>query len=189
MSLVSRIGNKFISPSISYGGSCFPKDISSLIYTMNEQGYNPKMLNAIKDINESQKNNFLNRILNKFNNNISGRVFAMWGLSFKPSTDDVRCSAAIRIATELICKNAKIKAYDPKASTNIDGLKMLYDKYDVLIDADALIITTDWDEFANADLGKIKKHLSTPIIFDGRNLFNHTKMNKDGFEYYQIGVK
>ena len=188
----NRIGYKFIYAGCGYGGSCFPKDVRGLINTSIENGYIPKILSMVDEVNEIQKSLLVEKIISRFGNDLSNFTFAIWGLSFKPQTDDVRSAPSIVIIDKLLKRGAKIKAYDPKAmdsfkkeldSINISFLKS---KYDALDDADALILITEWKEFRSLDLDELSKRLNQKIIFDGRNIYSK-RIEKQGFELYQIG--
>lgn len=191
----SRIGYSFIYPGCGYGGSCFPKDVQALIKTSHDFGYEPQVLQAVEDVNHRQKHVIAKKVLQRFGDDLTGRVFAVWGLSFKPDTDDMRESAAITIIHDLVSHGAKIVAYDPKA---VNEAKVCYlkdvevdyveSKYDAVKDADALILVTEWKEFRQPDFGEIKKLLRQPVIFDGRNQYDAKRLEKKGIEYYQIGV-
>lgn len=194
ISLDHRIGSYFINPGCGYGGSCFPKDVKALIRTSLNNGYNPKILLSVEETNDKQKKILVNKIINKFGSNLNGKTFAIWGLSFKPETDDMRESPAIQIINSLIEKGAMVKCYDPKA---MEVAKNFYFKKNNSITycknaieasegSDAIIIITDWNEFKNVDFNYIKSIVKSPIVFDGRNIF---KDGIKGFEYYQIGVK
>ena len=193
----SRIGYAFIYAGCGYGGSCFPKDVQALIRTAKEYGYEPKILEAVEDVNYRQKRVIVDKVVKRFGEDLNGKTFAVWGLSFKPETDDMREATSIVVIEELTKRGAKIKAYDPKA---IDEAKNFYlkdnrdvsyfdSKYTTLKDADAVILLTEWKEFRSPDFEEIKKRLNSPIIFDGRNQYNKYRLLKNGFEYYQIGVK
>jgi UDPglucose 6-dehydrogenase len=188
----SRIGNKFLFPGLGYGGSCFPKDIKALIRIGESLGCDMSIIKSVDNRNKMQRTNFLNKLFNHFNNDISGKTFAIWGLSFKPKTDDMREAPSINIINALLNANAKVKAYDPKAIENckkIFGNKITYCKnpYDVFINADAMLLLTEWNEFRRPDFDKIKDLMKDYVIFDGRNLYNDTKLKEKGFTYYQIG--
>ena len=192
----SRIGYSFIYPGCGYGGSCFPKDVQALAKTAKDYGYEPKILDAVEAVNYAQKLVISTKVINHFGTDLKGKKFAVWGLAFKPETDDMREASSITIINELTALGAKIVAYDPKsrheAETHYlkDNNNVTYEesKYDVLNDADALILVTEWQEFRSPDFDEVKKLLKTPIFFDGRNQFNKKRMNEIGFEYYQIGV-
>lgn len=192
----TRIGYSFIYAGCGYGGSCFPKDVQALIRTSHAYGYEPQMLQAVEDVNRRQKQVIPAKVVKRFGEDLSGKTFAVWGLSFKPDTDDMRESAAITIINELTQRGAKVTAYDPKAvreakecylkdNPNIDYVDS---KYDALNDADALILITEWKEFRQPDFIEIAKRLHNPVIFDGRNQYDKKKLKKMGMEYYQIGV-
>jgi UDPglucose 6-dehydrogenase len=188
----TRIGKRFLFPGIGYGGSCFPKDVNALIKTSQDYNSPMKILKVVDEVNKSQKLVIVNKILNHFKNNISGKKFAIWGLSFKPNTDDMREAPSIVIIKELVKLGAKISAYDPAAINNArfylnDILDYASDQYDALKEADALLILTEWNEFRNPDFDLIAKLLKSKIIFDGRNVFEPDKMRELGFRYISIG--
>ena len=190
----SRIGTKFLYPGIGYGGSCFPKDVKALIKTAAENNISCNIIKAADETNKNQRNIFVNKILKKYNNDISGKTFAVWGLSFKPKTNDMREAPSITIINELLNHDAKIVAYDPKAfdaAKRIWGDKITYanSSYESLTGADALLLLTEWNEFRNPDFDLIKKNLKFPVVFDGRNQYDVDFMKKSGFEYYSIGRK
>ncbi len=191
----SRIGYSFIYPGIGYGGSCFPKDVKALEKIALDAGVEPKIVKAVEEVNKEQRVYFLNKILNRFKD-IKGKRFAIWGLSFKPETDDMREAPSITIINELIKRGAKIRAYDPQAMEMaknfwLKDLDVEYfdNKYDTLNNSDAMILVTEWKEFRSPDFFEMKKRLKSPIIFDGRNQYNKDKLKELGFEYYQVGVK
>ncbi|MDP3112732.1 MAG: UDP-glucose/GDP-mannose dehydrogenase family protein [Thermodesulfovibrionales bacterium] len=192
----SRIGYSFIYPGCGYGGSCFPKDVRALERLAIENGYAPRMLKAIQEVNDSQKLVLAEKVIKRFGQDLSKYTFAVWGLSFKPETDDTREASSITIIAELTKHGAKIKAYDPKAMgiaknyylKNYKNIEYTDSKYTALTDADALILITEWKEFRSPDFDEIAKRLKNKIIFDGRNQYNKEKLNELGFEYYQIGV-
>ena len=192
----SRIGYSFIYPGCGYGGSCFPKDVQALIQTSNAHGYEPRILSAVEMVNEQQKLVLLEKIVRCFGEDLSGKRFAVWGLSFKPDTDDMRESPAITVIKELVKRKAVVTAYDPKA---VDMAKACYlkgvaevtyveNKYEALIDADALVLITEWKEFRQPDFEEVAKLLRRPLIFDGRNQYDKKRLDRYGIEYYQIGV-
>src|SRR5574344_183361 len=188
MSADTRIGTKFLYPGIGFGGSCFPKDIKALINMMNEKGINSEFISQIEKINLERQNSFVQKILTIFNNNIVGRTFGVWGLAFKPKTNDIREAHSIEIISQILNKGAKIVAYDPKAIENAEkifGNKISYaqSSYDALEDADAMILLTEWNEFRRPDFDKIKNKLKTPIIFDGSSQYNTDIFYNKGFEY------
>jgi UDPglucose 6-dehydrogenase len=192
----SRIGFSFIYAGCGYGGSCFPKDVQALIKTSKDFGYNPKILNAIEAVNNEQKMVLVNKIIDYFGNDLSDKVFAIWGLSFKPETDDMREASSIVIINELTKRGAIIKAYDPKAIKEAkdfylkDNKNIEYfdNKYDTLNNSDAMILVTEWKEFRSPNWLEMEKRLKNKIIFDGRNQYNKDKLNASGFKYFQIGV-
>ncbi|MGY8908682.1 MAG: UDP-glucose dehydrogenase family protein, partial [Flavobacteriales bacterium] len=190
-----RIGYSFIYPGAGYGGSCFPKDVKALKKIAQENGYNAKLIASVEDVNDAQKLVIANKIIKRFGEDLSGLTFGLWGLAFKPGTDDMREAPAIYVVKELVKRGAKIKAYDPKA---IGEAKEFYlkgignitygdAKYDVVKDSDALILLTEWKEFRSPDFEEIKNQLKFPVIFDGRNQYNAFNLEAQGFEYFQIG--
>lgn len=192
----SRIGYSFIYAGCGYGGSCFPKDVQALIRTSHQYGYEPKMLEAVEAVNDFQKQVIPGKIMDRFGQDLTGLHFAVWGLAFKPDTNDMRESAAITIINTLTAAGARITAYDPKAIEEAktcylkgnDKVSYVDSKYLALKDADALILITEWKEFRSPDMGEIKSQLKNPVVFDGRNQYDHRIMHKLGFEYYPIGV-
>ncbi len=187
-----RIGYDFIYAGCGYGGSCFPKDVKGLINTAITNGYEPKILANVDAVNENQKLVLVNKIVDRFGADLSGLTFSIWGLAFKPQTDDVRCAPSLIIASEIIKRGGKIKAYDPKATENFkqnfDSENITYknSKYDVLDGSDGLILITEWKEFRALDLDELARRMKQKIIFDGRNIYS-PKIREDGFELYQIG--
>ncbi len=192
----SRIGYSFIYPGCGYGGSCFPKDVQALAKTAKDYGYSPRILDAVEAVNYDQKKVMANKVIERFGEDLNGKTFAVWGLSFKPETDDMREASSITIISMLTKRGAKIKAYDPKARHEAESFYLkgnknvtyVDSKYTALSEADALILVTEWQEFRSPDFDEIKKRLKTAAFFDGRNQFNKDKMKKLGFEYFQIGV-
>ena len=192
----SRIGYSFIYPGCGYGGSCFPKDVQALAKTSKEFGYRPRILDAVELVNYDQKKVISTKVLKRFGENLEGKTFAIWGLAFKPETDDMREASSITIINTLTSKGANIVAYDPKARDEAeshylkDNKKVAYvdSKYEALKGADALILVTEWQEFRSPDFDEIAKLLKTKIFFDGRNQFKKERMQNLGFEYFQIGV-
>jgi UDPglucose 6-dehydrogenase len=191
----SRIGYNFIYPGAGYGGSCFPKDVKALHRIAEDHGYHAKLIASVEAVNDAQKLIIYDKIIHRFGENLSGKTFAMWGLSFKPGTDDVREAPSIYVIKALLAKGAKMNVYDPKA---IETAKQFYlkdfknityfeSKYQVLDNAEALILMTEWKEFRSPDFEEIKLKLKSPIIFDGRNQYNVFNLQEKGFEYYQIG--
>lgn len=193
----SRIGYSFIYPGCGYGGSCFPKDVEALIKTSKEYGYTAKILESVEEVNKHQKTVIAKKVVKRFGEDLTGKTFAVWGLAFKPETDDMRESSAITIIDELTKRGAKIKAYDPKAIEEAKicylkdnkNVEYVYSKYSALKQADALILVTEWKEFRSPDFEEISKRLNNKIIFDGRNQYDRSSLQKLGFEYYQIGVR
>lgn len=192
----SRIGYSFIYPGCGYGGSCFPKDVRALERLATENKYTAKMLRAVQEINESQKLVLVHKVIKKFGEDLSGHVFAVWGLSFKPETDDTREASSIAIIRELTKHGAKIKAYDPRAMDvakayylkDLKNVEYADSKYAALSGVDALLLVTEWKEFRSPDFDEMARRLKNKIIFDGRNQYNREKLNEIGFEYFQIGV-
>lgn len=190
----SRIGNKFIYPGIGYGGSCFPKDVKALIRTASENGYSMRILEAVEAVNKNQKLVLFNKLNNRFQGNLKGKIIAMWGLSFKPNTDDMREAPSLVLIDSILKAGGNVQAFDPvamKEARHIIGDKIVCcnNEYDTLVNADALLIVTEWTDFRSPNFDKIKALLNNPIIFDGRNIFDGKEMNKLGFEYYGIGTK
>jgi len=190
----TRIGYSFMYPGIGYGGTCFPKDINALIELSKEKGYVPELLSSVDSVNQEQKQLFLNKILNRFGEDLTAFTFAVWGLAFKPETDDMRVAPSIFIIKELVKRGAKIKAYDPKAMNKsktkyLKDVAVYYakDKYDAIQNTDGLILLTEWKEFRSPDFEEIKKQMKHPVIFDGRNQYRTFALEKMQFEYYQIG--
>jgi UDPglucose 6-dehydrogenase len=192
----SRIGYSFIYPGCGYGGSCFPKDVQALARTAKDFGYNPRILDAVEAVNNDQKYVMSNKVIKRFGENLEGKIFGVWGLSFKPETDDMREASSITIINELTSRGAKVVAYDPKARHEAEthylkgNTKVSYvdSKYEALKDADALILITEWQEFRSPDFDEMKKLLKNAVFFDGRNQFKKEKIEVMGFEYFQIGV-
>lgn len=189
-----RIGNKFIYPGIGYGGSCFPKDVKALIKTAKENGYNMQILNAVESVNEAQKSVLFNKIIRQFGKDLTGKTFAMWGLSFKPKTDDMREAPSLVLIEKILKAGGKVKAYDPVAikeakHTLHDTIEYAKDEYDALIDADALLVVTEWPEFRSPNFNVISKLLKSKIVFDGRNIFDLNEMKENGFIYHCIGIQ
>ena len=192
----SRIGYSFIYPGCGYGGSCFPKDVQALAKTAKDYGYKPELLDAVESVNKQQKHVIANKVIKQFGEDLSGKTFAVWGLAFKPGTDDMREASAITIINELTYRGAHIQAYDPKARHEAethylkgnDRVKYVDEKYQALENADALILVTEWLEFRSPDFELIKQKLKTNCFFDGRNQFDKERMLELGFNYTQIGV-
>ncbi len=189
----SRIGNKFLFPGLGYGGSCFPKDVKALIKTGTEFGCDMSIIKSADDTNNKQRKLFVDKIINKFGEDLTGKTFAVWGLAFKPKTNDMREAPAITIINDLLKRGAKILAYDPKAIEEAkfyfqDRITYAKNSYDALTNCDCMLLLTEWNEFRRPDFDKIKTLLKNPVIFDGRNQYNAERLKEKGFEYYQIGV-
>lgn len=187
-----RIGRRFLFPGIGYGGSCFPKDVKALSKSAQQAEYNFKILEAVMEVNENQKIHLLPKIKTFFKNDLKGKKIALWGLAFKPNTDDIREAPALKIIEELTNDGASVIAYDPEAMTNVkkqigDKISYAANQYDALEDADALVIATEWSEFRTPDFNKIKSLLKNHVIFDGRNLFELSQMKELGFHYESVG--
>jgi len=190
----SRIGKRFLFPGVGYGGSCFPKDVMALINTANENEYDFKILKSVVTVNKLQGEHFVNKVLKHYNGNIKGKHFALWGLAFKPNTDDVRDAPAFTVIRELQKNGATVTAYDPEAMATTkavlgDSIKYAKISYEALEGADALIIVTEWNEFRNPNFEKIRSLIKDPVIFDGRNLYDLEKLKDLNFVYYSIGRK
>jgi UDPglucose 6-dehydrogenase len=191
-----RIGYSFIYPGCGYGGSCFPKDVQALAKTAKDFGYTPRILDAVEAVNYDQKKVMADKVIARFGEDLSGRTFAVWGLAFKPETDDMREASSITIINTLTSLGAKIKAYDPKARHEAESfylkgnanVEYVDSKYTALGGADAVILVTEWQEFRSPDFDEVLKRLNHPIFFDGRNQFDKERMTRLGFEYFQIGV-
>ena len=189
-----RIGNRFLYPGIGYGGSCFPKDVHALVKSSDEAAYDFKILKSVLDINKVQKKSLIPKVSNFFNNKLSGKKIAIWGLAFKPNTDDIREAPAIDVINELLLVDAKISAYDPEAMPNMkklygDKINFTSNAYDALKDADCLLICTEWSEFTSPSFDKMKSLMNKSIIFDGRNIFDLEVMQNNGFHYESVGRK
>lgn len=192
MSTDSRIGNKFLFPGLGYGGSCFPKDVKALIKTGLDNNCEMSIIKAADEANKKQRVNFLNKIIKHFGEDLTGKTFAVWGLSFKPKTDDLREAPSITIINDLLKRGAKVKAFDPKAMETAkfyfkDRITYSIGAYEALEGADALLLLTEWNEFRRPDFERVKSLLKQPIIFDGRNQYNAIRVREKGFKYYQIG--
>ncbi len=192
-----RIGFSFIYPGCGYGGSCFPKDVQALIKTASQFGYETRLLQSVEDVNRSQKQVIVKKVKERFGDDLKDRTFAVWGLAFKPDTDDMRESPAITIIKMLTEAGAKIRAYDPKAEKEArecylkgnDKITYVDNKYEALKDADAMILITEWKEFRSPDFYEIKRLLKEPVIFDGRNQYDANRVEEYGIAYYQIGTR
>jgi UDPglucose 6-dehydrogenase len=188
----ARIGKRFLFPGIGYGGSCFPKDVQALVKSADEVGYGFQILNAVMDVNEKQKLHLMPKINKYFNGDLAGKHFALWGLAFKPNTDDIREAPALYMIDALLAAGASVTAFDPEAMPNVkallgDTINFADNQYDALEGADALIIATEWNEFRTPDFLKMVKSLKRKAIFDGRNLFDVNSVNELGFHYESIG--
>ncbi|MEO0469035.1 MAG: UDP-glucose/GDP-mannose dehydrogenase family protein [Bacteroidota bacterium] len=188
----SRIGKRFIFPGVGYGGSCFPKDVSALFKTSQEYSYDFKILDAVMSVNKIQKSVLVEKIVSQYGNDLSGKTFAVWGLAFKPNTDDIREAPALVIIKELLDKGAKIRAFDPEAMESVQtytdlDIEYTDNPYSAVVDADALLLITEWSEFRMPDFDKIKSSLKEPVIFDGRNVYDIDLMREKGFTYHSIG--
>ncbi len=190
-----RIGSSFLFPGVGYGGSCFPKDVKGLLNTSIEHGYDFRILKTIDEINDRQKQIIVDKILKHFKNDIKGKVFTVWGLSYKPRTDDLREAPALTIIERLLSLGAKVQAFDPVSN---DNFKMLYgktfknvklykDNYSALKNSDGLVLVTEWNEFRRLDISRMKKLMKQNVIFDGRNIYNPKFIKSNGFKYYGIG--
>ena len=190
-----RIGYQFIYPGCGYGGSCFPKDVKALINIADKSGYDAQLISSVEKVNADQKNVLFKKIVQKFGQNLSGKTFAVWGLSFKPGTDDMREAPSINLINSIINNGGKVNAYDPKATEQakfyLKDLDVNYceDKYSALKDVDAVILVTEWKEFRSPDFSTMSELMKSKVLIDGRNQFSSQQIINHGFEYYQIGVK
>ncbi len=187
-----RIGHHFLFPGVGYGGSCFPKDVKAVIHTAHEQGMEFPLLKAVEEVNEAQKARLVEKVVQEFGQSLQGRRFAVWGLAFKPKTDDMREAPAITIIEGLLARGASVTVHDPEAlaeARKFFGDRVTYQRvnYDALQDADALLIVTEWSEFRRPDFVRMRQLLKQPIIFDGRNLYEPEIMREHGFAYFPIG--
>jgi UDPglucose 6-dehydrogenase len=191
----SRIGYSFIYPGSGYGGSCFPKDVKALQRIAEEKGYQANLITSVEEVNDRQKMVIANKVVKRFGEDLTGRSFAIWGLAFKPETDDMREAPAIYIIKDLIRRGAKINAYDPKAMEeaqsfylkDVKGITYFDSKYKTLKETDAMLLLTEWKEFRSPDFGELKSQMKTAVIFDGRNQYSNLELETKGFEYFQIG--
>jgi UDPglucose 6-dehydrogenase len=193
----SRIGKRFLFAGIGYGGSCFPKDVNALIKTSKEHDSEINILTVVDKVNKAQKLKLVDKALKHFNGDLKGKHFAIWGLAFKPNTDDMREAPSIYIINELLKIGASVSVYDPAAMETSkfylkdvvenENFKYAESEYDALKNADALLILTEWNEFRNPDYEVLKSSLKNPVVFDGRNIFVLDKMKEMGFKYYSIG--
>ncbi len=189
-----RIGSQFLFPGLGYGGSCFPKDVKALLKTAKDNDCDYQLLKSADDVNKKQRQIFINKILKRFGNDLKGKTFGVWGLAFKPKTNDMREAPAITIINALLERGAKVQAYDPKAFDSAefyfkDNIVYAKSSYDALEGADAMLLLTEWNEFRRPDFERIKSLLKTPVIFDGRNQYNGKRLLEAGFEYYCVGRK
>jgi UDPglucose 6-dehydrogenase len=192
-----RIGLSFLYAGIGYGGSCFPKDVKALVHTLRETGVDPAILEGVEKVNEEQKKVLLHRVTRHFGGDLSGRTFAVWGLSFKPETDDMREAPSLEVVRGLVAAGATVRAHDPEARHEAaryfadlleDGAVVLCEhNYDCLDGADALLVLTEWHSYRNPDFDRIRARLARPVVFDGRNLWDPARMAEMGFEYVSIG--
>lgn len=188
----TRIGRKFLYPGIGYGGSCFPKDVKALIKTAEQNGYEMRVLRAVEEVNEKQKSILFEKLLKHFNGDLQGRTIALWGLSFKPETDDMREAPSLVLIDKLLAAGCNIRAYDPAAMKECarrigDCVFYANDMYEAALDADALLLVTEWKEFRLPSWAIIKKAMKTPVLLDGRNIYEKKEIEEFGFTYYCIG--
>lgn len=188
-----RIGDRFIYPGIGYGGSCFPKDVKALIRTGREYGHSMRILESVEAVNEDQKKVMFNKIERHFDNNLQGKTFAIWGLSFKPNTDDMREAPSLVLIEGLLAAGAQVRAFDPVAIHEAkkelgDRVNWCTDLYDAANGADAIVLVTEWNEFRLPDWSRIKSSVKAPVVFDGRNIYDDVVLQKKGFAYYGIGL-
>ena len=187
-----RIGKRFLFPGIGYGGSCFPKDVQALVKSSKDVNYEFKMLNAVMDVNEKQKLHLIPKIKRYFNDDLKNKRFALWGLAFKPNTDDIREAPSLYMIDALLKEGAQLVVFDPEAMNNVknvvgDKIEYAENQYDALKGADALIIATEWNEFRTPNFLKIVTNLKSKVIFDGRNLFDIAAIKELGFYYESVG--
>jgi UDPglucose 6-dehydrogenase len=187
-----RIGQQFLFPGVGYGGSCFPKDIAALVHTSDENGYDFQILKAVENVNSVQKSVLVEKLLQYFKNRIRGKQIALWGLSFKPNTDDIREAPSLVIIKQLIKRGATVRVHDPVAMTEVKKkigatVKYFENSYETLKGADALLIVTEWNEFRRPDFERMKKNMKNALIFDGRNIYDPSIVAEKGFEYFSIG--
>lgn len=188
----TRIGKRFLFPGIGFGGSCFPKDVSALVKSGMEAGYDFKIVNAVLEVNDRQKLSLIDKVQKHYHGNLKGKHFALWGLAFKPDTDDIREAPSLYMIKSLLSMGATVTAFDPEAMDNVkqllgETIDFAANEYDALKDADALLIATEWSEFRNPDFEKMKSLLNAPVVFDGRNLYELDAMRKNGYHYVSIG--
>jgi len=190
----SRIGKRFLFPGLGYGGSCFPKDVQALYHTAAQNEYDFSILDAVMKVNYEQRKQFFNKVLEKYNGELKGKVIGLWGLAFKPNTDDVREAPAVYLIEELLKLGAKVRAYDPEAMAHVkaqfgDKVYFAHDQYDALDAVDMLLIATEWNTFRSPDFDKVASLMKHKVIFDGRNLYHLNHMKDLGFYYYSVGRK
>lgn len=188
----ARIGSKFLYAGCGYGGSCFPKDVKALINTAKKKGYNMRILNAVEEVNEHQKTILFNKLMKYYNGDINGKTIAIWGLAFKPKTDDMREAPSLVLIDMILKAGGKVRAYDPVAMEEAkhklgDSIVYAKDIYDATLDADAIMMVTEWNEFRLPAWEVIKKTMTTPLVIDGRNIYNRQEMAELGFDYTGIG--
>jgi UDPglucose 6-dehydrogenase len=186
-----RIGASFLFPGVGYGGSCFPKDVKALLKSAADNGYEFKILRAVEEVNTKQKSRLVEK-MQEFFGGLDGRSIAVWGLAFKPKTDDMREAPAITIIEQLLRAGAKVSAYDPEAAHTAGGIfgdriRLCDKSYDALVDADALAVVTEWNEFRRPDFGRMQQLMKQPVVFDGRNIYSPAHMRALGFSYFSIG--
>lgn len=190
----ARIGSKFLYAGCGYGGSCFPKDVKAIIKTAKNLGYNMEILEAVENVNERQKNILFDKLIKYYNGDIKGKTIAVWGLAFKPKTDDMREAPALVLIEKILEAGAKVRVYDPVAMEEAkehhlgDAVVYAKDIYDATLDADAILMVTEWNEFRLPTWEVIKKTMNKPVVFDGRNIYNKQEMNEAGFDYFGIGI-
>lgn len=189
-----RIGSKFLYAGCGYGGSCFPKDVKALIHTAQNLGYEMKILEAVEEVNKFQKKILFEKLMKYYDNDIKGKTIAVWGLAFKPKTDDMREAPSLVIIDKILEAGGKVKAYDPVAMEEAkrildDSITYAKDIYDTTLEADAILMVTEWNEFRLPTWEVIKKTMKKPVVFDGRNIYNKQEMNEIGFDYFGIGIK
>lgn len=188
----TRIGNKFLYPGCGYGGSCFPKDVKALIKTAEKNGYNMKVLKAVEEVNETQKGILFKKLLEYYQNDLKGKKIAIWGLAFKPETDDMREATSLVMIQKLTEAGCKVKVYDPIAINECkrrigNAVEYATDMYDAVLNADALLLLTEWKQFRMPSWGVVKKTMNQAVLIDGRNIYEEQEMKEIGFDYMCIG--
>ena len=188
----TRIGNKFLYPGCGYGGSCFPKDVKALIATAQEKGYEMRVLRAVEEVNAIQKEVLFNKLINHFEGDLKGKTIGLWGLSFKPETDDIREATSLVLIDKILKAGGEVKAYDPVAMAEVkarigDSITYAADLYDAALNADALLLVTEWKEFRLPSWRVVKKVMRANVVIDGRNIYDPQEMQENGFVYYSIG--